>query len=446
MQKFIITTLGCKVNQYESEAIAQSLKAAGWVQADREEPAGLCIVNTCTVTHKAAMQSRQAIRQIIRANPDARIMVTGCYAQTEPDVIGKIQGIHDIVGHSDKHRIPEMVLDSIAENRKSPSPAVTCHDISHERVFRQLPVTAFGSRTRPFLKIQDGCDAFCTYCIVPHARGRSRSMPPETVLEHITQLKAAGYHEVVLTGIHVGCYGLDFSPQSSLYSLLRRIHDSEAIDRVRLSSVEPHELTTDIISLVAESDILCPHFHIPLQSGDEQILKRMHRPYTRDFFRELVTRIHEQIPHAGIGVDTLIGFPGEDDAAFENTYALIRDLPVTYLHVFPFSPRKGTPAYTFADRVPSEIVKARCQKMRELGLMKKKAFYKSLIGQTVKVLVEGRGGPSDDFLKGVTPNYVPVLLSCGQKNMKNTIVKARINELKDEQVVLVQTELTEGMF
>jgi len=424
MIKFTITTLGCKVNQYESDAIAQRLKELGGVPAGAEDPAGLCIINTCTVTRKAAMQSRQAVRQAIRSNPEARIVVTGCYAQTEPEAIKKIDGVHHIIGHGDKHKIPEMMLS----RDKGPCPSLIHRDILSEHHFEHIPVTVFGNRTRPFLKIQDGCNAFCSYCIVPYARGRSRSMPVESVLTNIRCLKESGFHEVVLSGVHLGAYGTDLSPQTDLMSLLIRIRDSNAIDRVRLSSIEPHELTRKIIELVAKTDMFCDHFHIPLQSGDDLVLKRMHRDYTRTFFENLIFKIKERIPEAGIGVDVLIGFPGETEKAFENTVALIEKLPVTYLHVFPFSPRPGTPAEKYPEKVPSKTIKARCERMRRLGNEKKRIFYENYMGKTVAVFIEGKRDKTTGMLKGITSNYIPVHVE-GEDDLFNTRVQVTIEKI-----------------
>ncbi|MBW2710934.1 MAG: MiaB/RimO family radical SAM methylthiotransferase [Deltaproteobacteria bacterium] len=391
--KFRITTLGCKVNQYETDAIAQQLKASDCVPASSEDKADLCIINTCTVTQKASMQSRQAVRQAIRSNPKARIVVTGCYAQTEPDEILKIDGVHTVIGHGDKHKIPEIVRSSPMENNRRPT--LLRRNISSECDFKQVPVTVFGERTRPFLKIQDGCNTFCTYCIVPYARGRSRSMAPEKVLEHISHLKHAGYHEVVLTGVHLGAYGLDLSPKYHVF---------------------------------------CNHFHIPLQSGDDFVLKKMHRPYTRSFLRDLIVKTNSLIPDAAIGVDALIGFPGETEKAFENTYSLIKELPVTYLHVFPFSVRKGTPAGKYPQQVDSRTIKARCEKMRTLGNQKKEAFYKKFIGKKVKILIESKRDESTGLLKGITSNYIPVRVNGGD-NWVNTIVPVRIDRVDKNQTV-----------
>jgi len=414
MNRFIITTLGCKVNRCESDALAEALKTEGWYPAQDKESADLCIINTCTVTQKASMQSRQAIRQIIRSSPHARVIVTGCYAEIGADEIKKIEGVFDVVGHEDKLNIPEMLKADKSQTGK-----------------RKTSVFDFQlstSRTRPFLKIQDGCNAFCTYCIVPYARGRSQSMSPDDVLENIRKLKAAGYREVVLTGIHIGCYGLDLSPAVSLSELIRLINESKMMDRVRLSSVEPNELSDEIIRLVAMSEHLCRHFHIPLQSGDDNILKRMHRPYTAHFFRDLVMNIRTAVPDAAVGTDILVGFPGESKTAFENTYGLIEQLSITYLHVFPFSPRKGTPADTYPDRVPLKVIKQRCQDMRELGVRKKNEFYKKLIGKTVEILIESKRDKFSGLLKGITSNYVPVLTE-GDDSLKNTFVRVGIEEI-----------------
>ncbi len=431
MNKFFITTLGCKVNQCESELIAKSLTEAGWRHAGKDEKADVCIINTCTVTQKASMQSRQAIRKAIRANPGACVVVTGCYAQTEPDEIRKIKGADYVIGHADKHKIPEIIGNwKLETGNRKPETGDWKPETGNWKPDSQF-------RTRSFLKIQDGCNAFCTYCIVPYARGRSRSMPVENVLDNIRQLKQTGFREVVLSGIHIGTYGLDLSPEANLTGLLHRINDSNLIERVRMSSIEPHELTCDIIKLVAASDIFCKHFHIPLQSGDDHILKKMHRPYSNSFFRDLVLKIKKIIPDAGIGVDILVGFPGETETAFENTYKTVEELPVTYLHVFPFSSREGTPAHNYPDKVPQNIIKIRSQRIRELGNNKKNEFYKGHIGKTVEVLIESTRDRATGLLKGVTSNYIPVLLS-GEDDLKNSLVRVRVDNVDDNNTVSAQ--------
>jgi threonylcarbamoyladenosine tRNA methylthiotransferase MtaB len=422
MPTFKIKTLGCKVNQYESEAIARQLKTSDWRSTQKNEPADLCIVNTCTVTQKASMQSRQAVRQAVRANPGARVVVTGCYAQTAAEDLKKIKGVDYVIGHAEKHKIANRFsAATIVEENK---PVSVCADIRQEQQFKKFSQTVYGTRTRPFLKIQDGCDAFCTYCIVPFARGPSRSMPLSDVLEHIKQLGKAGYHEVVLTGVHLGNYGLDLAPKTSLYDLLCQIDASNLIERLRLSSLEPLELNNNIIEIVTKSRRFCRHFHIPLQSGDDGILKKMHRPYTRNYFHDLVFKINQQLPDAAVGADILVGFPGETREAFENTYNLIFASPIAYLHVFPFSSRPGTPASKFEDKVPPEVIKERCERMRKLGVEKKIGFYKKFIGQILEVLIEETRDKKTGLLKGISSNYIPVLVDAPDEHM-NTIVHVK---------------------
>lgn len=436
MKRFIIKTLGCKVNQCESEAIGNALMESGQaLGAAEDNTADVVIINTCTVTGKAGMQSRQVVRQAIRSHPGARIVVTGCHAQTAAAELSAIDGVDLVIGNRDKHRIPQLLLEEAGPLPGSHPQAACCPDIAGIDRFQSVPGIAHGNRTRPFLKIQDGCNAFCTYCIVPHARGRSRSLPQDQVLHQIDLLGRLGYGEVVLTGIHIGCYGQDLNPTTDLYALLCRIQEAGSVDRIRISSIEPAELTNDIVNLAASTDAsggrLCQHFHIPLQSGDDMILRRMHRPYPRDYFHALVQGILDRLPEAAIGVDTLIGFPGESDEAFENTYGLIESLPVAYLHVFPFSARKGTPAFSFKDQVPASVIKARCQRMRQLGAEKRKAFYLQSIGKQVTVLVEERRARGDGRLKGLTDNYLPVRFH-GPNEFYNTFRKVTIKGLSAE--------------
>ena len=432
MKKIFIKTLGCKVNQCESEAIRNALVESeqGFAIGD-DGMADVVIVNTCTVTRKAAMQSRQAVRQAIRANPGARIVVTGCHAQTAPAELAAIDGVDLIVGNRDKHLIPHQICTDMSGHDGDDGPGASA-DIADVGGFQALPGIAHGNRTRPFLKIQDGCNAFCTYCIVPHARGRSRSLPMDQVLRQIEQLGRLGYREAVLTGIHIGCYGHDLTPTIGLVDLLGRIQHAGTIDRIRVSSIEPVELSDAVINLAASAEDtagrLCPHFHIPLQSGDDGILKRMHRPYDRDYFKDLVQRIIDRLPDAAIGVDTLIGFPGETDEAFEHTYALIQSLPVAYLHVFPFSAREGTPAFSFKDPVPPQVIKRRCARMRRLGAKKRQTFYGRHVGSVVTVLVEGTRDRITGRLKGFSDNYIPVCFD-GPDELINTFQRVEIQRI-----------------
>ena len=437
MRKFYIQTLGCKVNQYESDGIGSTLEQQGWVKGEKNEHCDLFIINTCAVTSKAGMQSRQAIRKIRRENPNASIIATGCHAQTDPDEIKKINPIIDsknkiyndsfggfasseihIISHKDKIKIADNI-DLICDNRSNLG--FNKIDFDNSDTYTGFSHAVKGSMTRAYLKIQDGCEAFCTYCIVPYARGSSVSMPESDVLNHLKQLNASGFQEVIITGIHTGMYGLDFKSKSSLLQLLEKINQEKPVHRIRLSSIEPGEINEGIINLASKGNILCDHFHIPLQSGDDEILKKMKRPYDAALFENIIHKIHKKIPSAGIGVDTLIGFPGETDKQFEHTYNLIEKLPVSYLHVFPFSPRKGTPAFYYDDKVDPQIIKQRCAQMRKLDIIKREAFIIANMNKKLKGLIQNKTDKKTGMLKAVTSNYLTIFLN-NQADLKGKII------------------------
>jgi threonylcarbamoyladenosine tRNA methylthiotransferase MtaB len=433
MKRFHIETLGCKVNQCESAALASILESDGASAAAPMEQSDIVVINTCTVTGKAAMQSRQAIRRAVRRNPEATIIVTGCYAQTAPGEIQAVKGVDLIIGHGDKLRIAEFAS---LRPLKADAPGLIRKSIRRARDFDALPAVSPPNRTRAFLKIQDGCDARCTYCIVPYARGSSRSMPVSDVAQHLATLAADGFQEVVFTGIHLGVYGRDLTPPTSLAALVSRMTSGSPIPRMRLSSIEPAEIEPALIHLAADGQsCLCPHFHVPLQSGDNDVLKRMGRPYTRELFSETIAALHEALPHAAIGVDIMAGFPGESDAAFEQSCELIRTLPVTYLHVFPFSARKGTPAATFSGKVADSVVKARAQRLRELGEEKKRDFFQSQIDHTLTVLIETARDAVTGWARGLSDNYIPVLIpDCDL--VENRCVDVRIVAVRPDGLVM----------
>jgi threonylcarbamoyladenosine tRNA methylthiotransferase MtaB len=418
VKSFKIVTLGCKVNQAESDSLAARLAGLGWRQAGPDDQADVCIVNTCTVTQKAAMQSRQAVRQTIQAHPRACVTVTGCYAETDPAALAAIRGVDYIVDQSGKAELDRIIAAVGPQRNVQPTrltgstpgaPPPVAPDISASGPLR--------GRTRPFVKIQDGCDAFCTYCIVPYARGRSRSASTDAVIAAVRHIEAKGFLEVVLTGIHIGRYGQDQDPPGSLFGLLRDLEAATERLRLRFSSLEPLEVTPDIVALVAGSARFCRHFHLPLQSGDAGVLQRMGRPYGPGEFAAAVENIHRSMPEAAIGADVLVGFPGESDPAFRRTFDLIEALPLSYLHVFPFSARPGTAAFDFPDRVPDPVIKVRCQQLRQLGLAKRKAFHARFIGREVDVLAESRRDPKSGLLKGISDNYLPVVFEGGDEHM-----------------------------
>ena len=402
-----IATLGCKVNQFESEALIEALEQKGYALIPFEEGADITIINTCTVTHRADFQSRQMVRRAFRSNPNSLIIVTGCYSQVEPDAFLKIKRVHYLLGNKEKNRIPDL----LPLMQKGEFPRVQVGDIQEEKHFSEIPLHSFHRHTRAFLKIQDGCDAYCSYCIVPHARGRSRSLQPERVIENLKGLKEKGFKEVVLTGIHLGAYGLDLNPPFPLEKLIGRLEKEEIPDRIRLSSIEPGDFSPEFISILSQSNKICPHLHIPIQSGDDEILKKMNRGYSHSFLSDLIQELHLRIPKLCVGADVIVGFPGETEEKFQHTYGLVESLPFSYLHVFPFSRRKGTPAFQFPQGVDEKEIKKRAETMRELGKQKRQAFYRQFLNQELSVLVEGRKEKETGRWKGFSRNYIPVLIT-----------------------------------
>ena len=404
MARIAVATLGCKVNQCESAGIAEALTAQGMTIVPFEEEADCYIVNTCTVTERSDYQSRQIIRRAIRKNPVASVLVTGCYAQRSPAEIARIPGVRLIAGNTEKEGIPEF----IRQMARTQGQRCVVGDIREEKGFSRLGATAFPEHTRAFLKIQDGCNAFCSYCIVPAARGRSRSLPPAEVAERIAILAGAGYREVVLTGIHLGAYGRDLDPSETLTAVIRRCADERMVERLRLSSIEPREVTDELITLMGSSGVVCRHLHVPLQSGDDGILAAMRRDYDAAFFRGLVQKVQAAVPGVAVGIDVMAGFPGETEAAFANTLRLVEAMPVAYLHVFPYSRRPGTPAAAMPGQVPEGEKKRRARILRHLAEEKRRVFGARFIGEPLTVLVEGRADKATGYPLGFSDNYIPV--------------------------------------
>ncbi len=423
-----VATLGCKVNQFESASFLSDFVEQGVEQVPFSRAADIYVINTCAVTAKAAAQSRQMIRRAQRANPSAKIVVTGCYAQVEPEAVREIVASRNfnLVANHQKHCLVDAALCR-------PVPAFD-PEIGRQKEISPLQVQRFAGRSRPFLKIQDGCNNFCSYCIVPHARGRSRSLAPAAVLAQARQFVAAGYREVVVTGIHVGAYGRDLRPETSLCGILAQLVRETPEIRYRISSLEPSEISAEMLRLMADTPALADHLHIPLQSGDDIVLKRMRRCYSTREFKEVVMAVRRALPAAAIGVDVLTGFPGEDEQAFYNTCELIDQLPVTYLHVFPYSRRPGTPAAAMANQIDKETRDERVAVLRQLGEKKKTAFYRSQLGRLHQVLIEGnRSRPG--LLKGFSANYIPVTIRAPAA-AANQVLTVRLEELLDDGTVL----------
>ena len=428
--KFKIVTLGCKVNQHESAYIRDSLIASGYNEAAKNEQADLIVINTCIVTQTASSQSRQAIRKAIKENPSSTTAAVGCYAQVFPEELTPIDGINIIAGNTEKGRLINILQDNSAPCR----PCAIPEKFIKPMPFEFLPIKGFLDRTRAFIKIQDGCESFCSYCIVPYARGPLRSLDPSLVIDSLKSLADEGYKEVVLSGIHLGKYGIDQKESVSLNGLLNLIGRENLGPRIRLSSLEPNEIDEELIDMISSEEWLCSHLHIPLHSGNGGILRRMNRHYSPEEFAKLAELIHRKIPMAAIGADVIAGFPGEDDQAHQDTCSMIRNLPVSYLHVFPFSPRKGTPAAEFSDQTGRRQVKERAAELRDLGKKKRGIFNQSCIGKEFSILTEGWESGENNRIKGLSDNYLSVVFPSSEL-ITNKIVKVRIETIQEDRII-----------
>ncbi len=397
--RFAIATLGCKVNQYDSAMIEARLGALGMERGEFDQPADVYIVNTCTVTDRADAESLRLARRARRLNPDARVIMTGCLAQANPERLARAREVDAVVGLGRPGD-----LEQAAARRNSARVMVS--NLRKERAAIELGAVALEGHTRAFLKVQEGCDQFCTFCIVPFSRGQSRSVAPRRIIEALDGLHDRGFREAILTGVHLGGYGRDLDPPVALEELLEMIAERSPIGRLRLSSIDPEELSDRAIAIVAASDKFCPHFHLPLQAGADEVLARMRRRYNIDGYRERVERIVAAMPEAAIGADVIVGFPGESADNFNACLNFVASLPLAYLHVFPYSVRAGTTAAKFADRVAAGEIRRRAAAMRELGERQRAAFAARMVGSCVKVLLEDQ---VEGRLRGYSRNYVRVV-------------------------------------
>ncbi|OEF96944.1 tRNA (N(6)-L-threonylcarbamoyladenosine(37)-C(2))-methylthiotransferase MtaB [Vulcanibacillus modesticaldus] len=431
-------TLGCKVNHYETEAIWQLFKNHGYRRVDFEKKADIYVINTCTVTNTGDKKSRQIIRRAIKRNPDAVIAVTGCYAQTSTSEVMDIPGVDIIIGNRGKEKLVEYVEEYL--RKREPINAVK--DIMKVEEFEELDVPEFSDRTRASLKIQEGCNNFCSYCIIPWARGLSRSRKPENVLKQAEQLVASGYKEIVLTGIHTGGYGEDLED----YSLAKLLSDLDVIDglkRIRISSIEASQINDQVLDVLKKSKKIVNHLHIPLQAGDDEVLKKMKRKYTTDMFRKKITEIREVLPDIAITTDVIVGFPGETEEQFLNGYRFIEEIGFAELHVFPYSKRSGTPAAKMKDQVPENIKHQRVQKL--IGLSNRLSFEyaNKFIGKVLAVIPERpfKDGSIDNLFMGYSDNYIQLVFE-GNKDIIGKICKVRLDKvgLEYSQGTLISVE------
>ncbi|MCO6232014.1 tRNA (N(6)-L-threonylcarbamoyladenosine(37)-C(2))-methylthiotransferase MtaB [Staphylococcus epidermidis] len=412
-------TLGCKVNHYETEAIWQLFKDANYERVEFETNADVFVINTCTVTNTGDKKSRQIIRRAIRQNPDAVVCVTGCYAQTSSAEIMEIPGVDIVVGTQDRHKL----LDYIQQFQDERQPINGVGNIMKNRTYEELEVPYFTDRTRASLKIQEGCNNFCTFCIIPWARGLMRSRDPEKVVEQATQLVNSGYKEIVLTGIHTGSYGQDLK-NYNLAQLLRDLDTIEGLERIRISSIEASQLTDEVIDVIGNSNKVVRHLHIPLQSGSDDVLKRMRRKYTMAHFSERLTKLHQALPDLAVTSDVIVGFPGESEDEFQETYDFIVNHHFSELHVFPYSPRIGTPAARMDNQIDEETKNVRVHKLISLSNQLAKEYASKFEDEVLEVIPEEMG-EEPHTLVGYADNYMKVRFE-GDDSLIGQIVKVKI--------------------
>jgi threonylcarbamoyladenosine tRNA methylthiotransferase MtaB len=468
MNTFSLENFGCRATEADAAAMRRALRSAGWTMLDQHASADVVVLNTCTVTSAADSQARDAVRKIHRANPAARILVTGCYAQRAPEDLARLPGVSWVVGNSHQTEIPRLlrelfasgamtaaataVADTFSESSHRPlaqdfvplaildtepmslarGPAkILTGDIFAQTAMQVSPLEDSAGvpadRTRPILKIQDGCNNRCSYCVIPFVRGRSRSLPPNEVLGETRKLVASGAKEIVLSGINLGSYGRDLTRRVELAHLVQRILNETALEQLRFSSIEPQDVTEDFVALVAESPRIAPHFHVPLQSGSDVILRSMHRWYRAAHYAERIQLIRSALPDAAIGADVIAGFPGETDEDFNATFDFITRLPFTYLHVFSFSARPGTKAAGLGSPVSLAVTRDRARALRALGQQKSAAFRESQAGRTVRALTLARGG--DTWTEALTGNYLKVRVE--GRRAANLWCEARISSARE---------------
>ena len=414
--KIAITTLGCKINQYDSAVIQNRLEDRH--SFVRFEAAADCyIINSCTVTDRADWEARQLVRRAKRANPAAKVIVTGCYAQVSPAEVARMPEVDYVVG---LNRLDDLVR-FVDMPQGYDEPVIAVSDVTRERGVPVLGTRALPGHTRAFLKIQEGCNYSCSYCIIPSARGLSRSVTPREVLEQARALALNGYREIVLTGIHLGGYGQDLSPRTDLTSLVEMLAESGLISRLRLSSLDPREVPDRLLDVMAEAEAVCDHLHICAQAGDDWILKAMRRNYSTAYYRDLLSKVRLRLPHAALGSDIIVGFPGETDDRFERALEFFASLPLTYFHVFPYSERRRTAAASLPGQIPAAVKRSRSRRMRELGARKNHEFCSGFAGRIASVLVEEKSDRTTGFYCGFSRNYLPVLLSRATPNQEVTV-------------------------
>ena len=425
MKKVAFHTLGCKVNQYETHAMMELFKNADYDIVTDKDFADVYVINTCTVTNVGDRKSRQFIRKMKNLNPKAVVAVVGCYAQVAPEEVENLEGVDIVIGTHGRKEIVRLV-----ENKDEDRGGQFVGDIMQVYEFEDLSLTEYEGKTRAFIKIQEGCNQYCTYCIIPYARGNIRSRNKDLVLEEVNRLAKAGYKEVVLTGIHIASYGKDLQETDYFLELLRAINKIPGILRIRLSSLEPNLINEAFLQKLQAVDKLCPHFHLSLQSGSDSVLKRMNRKYTGEEYRQAIFLIRQYFDNPALTTDVIVGFPGETDEDFEDTYDLVEALGFSEIHVFKYSPKKGTPAAKYNDQINGTIKQQRSEKLIALGERLKKEYMASFIGAEEKVLFESFD-PEEKVSTGFTTRYVKVK-GAANRNLSEEIQPVKILKITEE--------------
>ena len=434
--KVAFTTLGCRTNLHDTAEMQTLMEQEGFSIVDTGEKADIYIINTCSVTQRSDHSSRQAVKKSLAINEKALVVFTGCYAQLAPEEAANINGLDIVLGNANKLDIAKVIKKTLNGNtpwKKTDAAEIVMSDIHRKRVFRAIPVSKFQGKTKAFIKVQTGCEEKCSFCTVVRARGKSTSDSRENILHNIRETIGAGFREITLTGINLGTYGMDMETPETFSSLVRDIVRLEGDFRVRLSSINPMEIDDDLLQLIAGHEKLCPHLHIPLQSGDDAILSGMRRNYNSRQYLDTVHRALDKIACLGLGADVIVGFPGETDACFENTRKIIEDLPFSYLHVFTYSPRRGTEAYDFKDNIPKAVKKERNRILTDLAREKSLRFRKRFLNQTVTVLFENHRDPATGDLRGYSEHYLAVTAKGGDR-FKNRLVPVKITEVTEHRV------------
>lgn len=426
VKKVAFCSLGCKVNQYETNAMAQKFIEHGYEVVEFDEYADVYIVNTCTVTNVADRKSRQMLRRAKEINKDATLVACGCYAQVAKDELKKIPEIDLIIGNNEKNDIIQIVENHISQ--KGAEDLVS--DVMYKLDYVELGTTTYTEKTRAVIKVQDGCDRFCSYCLIPYARGHIRSRKIENVIEEIKKVVEEGINEVVITGIHIASYGRDFKGENiGLIDLLEEINKVHGLHRIRLGSIEPIIITDEFVERLSKLDKICDHFHLSLQSGCTETLKRMNRRYTTEEFRLVTKRLRAKFPNAALTTDIIVGFPGETDEEFNTTYEFLKDIAFYKMHIFKYSQRKGTKAAVMPNQIDGKIKEERSKKLIELSNENEYNYNKKYVGKQVEVLFEEREG---EYLKGHTTNYIVVKHKTDKDDLINKIVKVTVNEAKQD--------------